>query len=227
MWGAIWEEGRRLMARTKANLEKVAWSGRLVAVQPRIRLTRSFDERHHSYHGYVLRVDGTFGDKTGEFLVAVGKGAHEKHRFRAGMDLSGLSVPVDDPRLEVARFYKTSRIRIDKDVDAGLPSKPPFQGVPPDLEIYRSRGHRRLDTKTYECKCSTCIWGCRMPVEIIVDHWNPSKKKYRFEAFCYGPKSCPLYRAGATRKVSGRAGMIWEEEDWVDEDATSHRGPDN
>ena len=215
------------MARTKANLEKVAWSGRLVAVQPRIRLTRSFDERHHSYHGYVLRVDGTFGDKTGEFLVAVGKGAHEKHRFRAGMDLSGLSVPVDDPRLEVARFYKTSRIRIDKDVDAGLPSKPPFQGVPPDLEIYRSRGHRRLDTKTYECKCSTCIWGCRMPVEIIVDHWNPSKKKYRFEAFCYGPKSCPLYRAGATRKVSGRAGMIWEEEDWVDEDATSHRGPDN
>ena len=215
------------MARTKANLEKVAWSGRLVAVQPRIRLTRSFDERHHSYHGYVLRVDGTFGDETGEFLVAVGKGAHEKHRFRAGMDLGGLSVPVDDPRLEVAGFYKTSRIRIDKDVDAGLPSKPPFQGVPPNLEIYRSRGHRRLDTKTYECKCSTCMWGCRMPVEIIVDHWNPSKKKYRFEAFCYGPKSCPLYRAGATRKVPGRAGMTWEEEDWVDEDATSHRGPDN
>jgi hypothetical protein len=215
------------MARTKANLEKVAWSGRLVAVQPRIRLTRSFDERHHSYHGYVLRVDGTFGDETGEFLVAVGKGAHEKHRFRAGMYLGGLSVPVDDPRLEVARFYKTSRIRINKDVDAGLPSKPPFQGVPPNLEIYRSRGHRRLDTKTYECKCSTCMWGCLMPVEIIVDHWNPSKKKYRFEAFCYGPKSCPLYRAGATRKVPGRAGMTWEEEDWVDENVTSHRGPDN
>ena len=135
MWGAIREEGRRLMAKTKANLEKVAWSGHLVAVQPRIRLTRSFDERHHSYHGYVLRVDGTFGDETGEFLVAVGKGAHEKHRFRAGMYLGGLSVPVDDPRLEVARFYKTSRIRINKDVDAGLPSKPPFQGVPPNLEI--------------------------------------------------------------------------------------------
>lgn len=215
------------MARTKANLEKVAWSGRLVAVQPRIRLTRSFDERNHSYHGYVLRIDGTFGNETGEFLVAVGKGAHEKHRFRAGMYLGGLSVPVDDPRLEIAGFYKTSRIRIDKDVDAGLPSKPPFQGVPPNLEIYRSRGHRRLDTKTYECKCSTCMWGCLMPVEIIVDHWNPSKKKYRFEAFCYGPKSCPLYRAGATRKVPGRAGLTWEEEDWVDEDATSHRGPDN
>ena len=95
------------------------------------------------------------------------------------------------------------------------------------MDTYRRRGHRRLDTKTYESKCSTCMWGCRMPVEIIVDHWNPSKKKYRFEAFCYGPKSCLLYRAGATRKVPGRDGMTWEEEDWVDEDATSHRGPEN
>ena len=65
-----------------------------------------------------------------------------------------------------------------------------------------------------------------MPVEMIIDQWNPSQKKYRFETFCYGPKSCPLYRAGATRKVPGRRGMTWEEEDWVDEDATSHRGPD-
>jgi hypothetical protein len=63
---------------------------------------------------------GTCGNETGEFLVAVGKGAHEKHRFRAGMELSGFSVPVDDPRLEVAGFYKTSRIKIDRDVDARL-----------------------------------------------------------------------------------------------------------
>jgi len=33
-----------------------------------------------------------------------------------------------------------------------------------------------------------------MPVEIIVDRWNPSRKMYRFETFCYGPKSHPLYR---------------------------------
>jgi len=40
----------------------------------------------------------------------------------------------------------------------------------------------------------------------------------RFETFCYGPKSCALYRAGPTRKVPGRKGMSWEEEDWVDEE---------
>ncbi|MBW2148023.1 MAG: hypothetical protein JRI22_13455 [Deltaproteobacteria bacterium] len=215
------------MARMKADMEKVAWLGRLVAVQPRIRLTRSFNERHHSYQGYVLRVDGTCGDETGEFLIAVGKAAHERHQFRVGMELSGLSVPVDDPRLEMAGYYKTSRISIEKNVEDAPPEGPPFLGVPPDLSTYRERGHRRLDTRTYSARCTSCIWGCRMPVEIIVDHWNPSKKRYRSETFCYGPKSCPLYKAGATRKVPGRRGMTWEEEDWVDEDATSHRGPDD
>ncbi len=80
--------------------------------------------------------------------------------------------------------------------------------------------------RTYESHCKSCVWGCRMPVEMIIDHWNPGQKRYRFETFCYGPKSCAFYKAGPTRKVPGRRGMSWEEEDWVDEDATAHRGPD-
>ncbi len=59
---------------------------------------------------------------------------------------------------------------------------------------------------------------------MIIDHWNPSQKRY--QTFCYGPKSCSLYRAGATRKVPGRKGMSYTQEDWIDEDATSHREPD-
>jgi hypothetical protein len=214
------------MQRKKPGANKVYWSGRIVAVQPRIRLTRSFDERQHSYQGYVLRIDGTCGDRAGEFLIAVGKGAHEKHLFQAGMRVSGFSVPVDDPRLETAGFYKTSGIKVVRAAEVGSPTTPPFGGVPPDLETYRSRGHRRLDTKAYDSNCTSCIWGCTMPVEMIIDQWNPSQKRYRFETFCYGPKSCPLYRAGPTRKVPGRKGMSYTEEDWVDEDATSHRGPD-
>ncbi len=214
------------MVKTNADMEKVIWSGRVVSVQPRIRLMRSFDERHHSYQGFVLRVDGTIGDEPGVFLIAVGKAAHEKHRFRADMEVSGLAAPVPDPRIETAGFYKASGLKVLKDVDGDPSAGPPFLGVPPDLETYRSRGHRRLDDRTYDAKCLTCIWACRMPVEMIVDHWNPSKKRYRFETFCYGPKNCSLYRAGPTRKVPGRKGMSYTEEDWVDEDATSHRGPD-
>jgi hypothetical protein len=214
------------MLKAKNDTAKVPWSGSIAAVQPRIRLMRSFDERSHSYHGYVLRINGTCGYETGEFLIAVGKGAHEKHQFHAGMEVSGHSVPVDDPRLEIGGYYKTSRIKIEKSSEDAPPDGPPFLGVPPDLPTYRERGHCRLDARTYDAKCLTCIWGCRMPVEMIIDQWNPSQKKYRFETFCYGPKSCSLYRAGATRKVPGRRGMTWEEEDWVDEEATSHRGSD-
>ncbi len=214
------------MTRAKANMEKVAWSGRIVAVQPRIRLLRSFDERHHNYQGYTFRVDGTCGDESGEFQIAVGKAAHEKHQFCVGMEVSGLSVPVPDPRLETARFYKTSSIKVGQEAEAGSSETPPFIWVPPDLETYRSRVHRRLDARAYTAKCTTCIWGCRMPVEMIIDQWNPSKKRYRFETFCYGPKSCEVYRAGPRRKVPGRKGMSYTEEDWIDEDATSHRGSD-
>jgi len=215
------------MVKTKMNMDKVAWSGRITAVRPRIRLMRSFDERSHSYQGYVLRVKGIIRDEPGEFQIAVGKAAQEKHRFCADMEVSGLAVPVPDPRLETAGFYKASGLKVLKDAGADLLDGPPFHGVPPDLETYRSRGHRRLDARTYDAKCGTCIWGCRMSVEMIIDHWNPSQKRYRFETFCYGPKSCAFYRAGPIRKVPGRKDMSHTEEDWVDEEATSHRGPDD
>lgn len=204
---------------------KVSWSGHLIAVQPRIRLLRSFDERQHSYLGYVLHIDGECGDETGEFLIAVGKKTHAKHQFCAGMEVRGVSAPVAYQRRERAGFYKTSGIEIERrEEEEG--GDPPFLGVPPDLNTYRSRGHRRLSARTYTARCIRCVWGCKMPVEMIIDHWNPGKKKYRFETFCYGPKSCPWYKAGPTRKVPGRKGMVYEEEDWVDEEATAHRGPD-
>jgi len=98
--------------------------------------------------------------------------------------------------------------------------------VPPELEVYRERGHCRLAARTYDTKCSSCMWGAKMPVEIIVDNWNPSRKKYRFETFCYGPLSCELYKAGPNRKVEGRNGMVFVEEDWIDAMNTEHRGED-
>lgn len=212
---------------THPNAGKIVWVGQIMGVQPRIRLLRSYNERQHSYLGYVVRINGKCGDQSGEFLVAVGPGAHQKHRFQAGMELSGLSLPVADPRKETASFYQTSGIKLTKEATDQLPAGPPFISIPPDLPTYRERGSRRLSTRTYEAKCSTCVWGCRMPVEIIIDPWNPSRKQYRFETFCYGPKSCAVYRPGPNRKVPGYKGTPWVEEDWVDEDAILHRGPDD
>lgn len=206
--------------------EKLIWQGILIAIQPRIRLTRSFDERSHSYLGYALRIQGTIGEEEREFLVGIGKAAQAKHRFRAGDVLTGHAAPVTDPKMEAVEFYKASGLKVIERGSVEVSSPPPWLGVPPDLPVYRDRGHRRLNASTYQARCLNCIWSCRMPVEMIIDHWNPSKKKYRFETFCYGPKSCSLYRAGPTRKVPGRGGMNWEEEDWIDEEGTSHRSED-
>lgn len=215
------------MSRSGGSSGKVSWTGRIVAVQPRIRLLRSFDQRSHSYLGYVLRIGGLCGSDGGEVLVAVGKGAHAKHRFQAGMEIEGQAVPVEDERKETAAFYKASGIRVVKAAGDNPLAGPPVHGVPPALETYRARGHRRLDPRTYDAKCMNCIWGCRMPVEMILDQWNPTKRQYRVETFCYGPKSCPVYSPGPVRKVPGRKGMSYTEEDWVDEDATSQRGLDD
>ena len=51
-------------------LGRLLWRGRLISVQPRIRLMRSFDQRSHRYLGYVL------GDEESELVVGIEKGAH-------------------------------------------------------------------------------------------------------------------------------------------------------
>lgn len=205
---------------------RLSWQGKLIAVQPRIRLLWSFDQRNHSYLGYVLRVRGVIDDQEQKFLVGIGKGGQAKHGFRVGDVVSGQCLPVEDNRTETVKFYKASKLKVlERQVEEQWES-PPWLGVPPDLPTYRQRGHQRLDARTYEARCKSCIWGCKMAVEMIIDQWNPSRKKYRYETFCYGPKSCSFYKAGPTRKVPGRKGMSWTEEDWVDEDATSRRSMD-
>lgn len=202
---------------------KLQFKGTVQSIQPRIRLTRSFDELSHSYLGYAIKITGTLDGNDRDFSIGIGKATHEKHRFKVCDIISGECVQVADERLESVEFYKVSKLKkINDGVESDYTTSP-WETITPDLETYRSRGHRRLAARTYDTKCTSCIWGCRMPVEIIVDNWNPNKKKYRFETFCYGPLSCKLYKAGPNRKVEGRNGMVYVEEDWVDEEMTSYR----
>ena len=131
---------------------KTTWSGALIGIQPRIRLTRSFDQRSHTYQGYVLRVRGAVGGGDREVLAGIGEAAHAEHQFRAGDRVSGEGVPVADPRSETAELYKVTKLTLlERGADAAG-SAPPWLGVPPPPPVYRERGHRRLDARTYESK---------------------------------------------------------------------------
>jgi len=63
---------------------KVSWQGKIEGIQPRIRLMRSFDERSHTYLGYVLFLKGMVEGENREFIVAIGKAALAKHGFLVG-----------------------------------------------------------------------------------------------------------------------------------------------
>lgn len=191
------------------------FAGEIVAVKARIRLLRSFDEVSHQYQGYTLvirgKVDGVARD---EFRVAIGPAAHEKHRFRIEDSVAGRAAPVENPKTEWAEFYRASGLAVmgrgpegqDRPAD-------PDGGIAPPLEEYRKRGHRRLDARTCATKCARCPFGLTMATEITVDKWNPSRKRWRLETHCYGPKDCPRYRAGAPRQVPGRKGDVWIDDD--------------
>jgi len=204
-------------------MNKSTFTGKIISIQPRIRLLRSFDEASHTYLGYAIKLEGELDGEKTMFSIGIGKAAHAKQQFKVNDVITGVCLPVPEPDLEPVDYYKVSKLKVIARGDQGSPSTP-WELVPPELEVYRERGHRRLAARTYDGKCCSCMWGCRMPVEIIVDNWNPrGLRKYRFETFCYGPLSCKYYKAGPNRKVEGRNGMVYVEEDWVDEQMTEHR----
>ncbi|MBU0610739.1 MAG: hypothetical protein KKI08_22835 [Armatimonadetes bacterium] len=185
-------------------------------MKARIRLLRSFDQIHHFYLGYVLVLDGTLDGMPVEALrIAVGPKAHEKHQFHIGDQITGKAVAVSEPETEWAGWYKVSELRLlsrgpaDQDVPPN-----PEGGIAPPLPDYRERGHRRLEKSTYEAHCQCCPFGLVMATQIIIDQWNPSHVRWRYETHCYGPRDCPRYRPGKPYRVQGRQpGMVWVDDD--------------
>jgi hypothetical protein len=206
-------EGRRL--RRSTSPDWVAFRGEVLAVKARIRLIRSFDQISHQYQGYTLCL-ASLDTQSGEVLrVAIGPATHEKHQFQIGDLISGKAQPVPDAKSEWANLHKASGIKLER---RGPPEQQrpadPEGGLAPPLDAYRENGHRRLDPHTCVTKCGRCPWGLTMPTEIIIDQWNPSKKRWRLETHCYGPRDCARYRAGAPRKVPGRKSwMVWVDDD--------------
>lgn len=194
---------------------KIAFSGIICAVKARIRLIRSYDEVHHAYLGYVLVMDGTIAGTKCQFRVAIGEKTHLKNQFRIGDEISSETLQVEQPKSEWAEYYKVSGLEIiRRGPDSEERPPDPKGGIALALSVYRSNGHLRLDARTYENHCQICPWGLVMATEIIIDHWNPDKKKWRFETHCYGPRECQYYRPGKARIVQGRK----LEMKWVDDD---------
>jgi hypothetical protein len=176
-----------------------------------------------------LRAEGTrrVGSEVREFLIGVGQRAHNETPFSNRERGISDALPIPDPRLETVEFYKVSKLKVGLPGAKDEPPLSPWRGVPPPLcGVPRARSS------------ATCR--ANLPREVLELHLgmsdasrddhnqsNPSRRRYRTETFCYGPRSCRLYRAGPMRTAPGRRpGMIYTEEDWVDDEATPHRLPE-
>jgi hypothetical protein len=57
---------------------KSTFTGKITSIQPRIRLTRSFDEASHTYLGYAIKIAGTIDGEETTFSIGIGKAAQAK-----------------------------------------------------------------------------------------------------------------------------------------------------
>ena len=130
-------------------MDKSIFTAKILSVQPRIRLTRSFDESSHTYLGYAVFLHGTIVGEERDFSIGIGKAAYEKHQFRVGDEIFGACEPVADERLESVEFYKVSQLKKLQEATASNTEPPPWEDICPDLETYRQRGHRRLAARTW------------------------------------------------------------------------------
>lgn len=88
---------------------KAIFTGKITSIQPRIRLTRSFDEASHTYLGYAIKIAGTIDNQQTTFSIGIGKAAQVKFNFKVNDIISGECLPVPDPDMEPVDYYKVSK----------------------------------------------------------------------------------------------------------------------
>ncbi|ACL18731.1 hypothetical protein [Desulfitobacterium hafniense] len=206
--------------------EKIEWQGTILSVQPRTTVWRyRLDNRTHYHRGYNLFIDGKAKGMKASFSVAISEIQQKKLMFRIGDEAKGTAWTKMYDVSDYADYYRAGGLKITRKAEHAETSPPPYLIEPPDLATYAQRGARMLSAASYRGKCFQCAWATMSAVEIEYN-WGVSKK-YRFESFCYGPKSCKLYKMGKPRAVPYKGDGSTYDEGWMDDLCTENRGWDD
>jgi len=206
---------------------KIEWRGIVMSIQVRATVWRYvLDNRTHREIGFNLFLDGEADGTPGQFSVAISGKQQEKSQFRIGDEISGTAWPKMYEEREYADYYRAGALKITKAAEQAndLPV-PPWKIEPPSLETYSWRGARQLALSCWKGKCFQCAWANMSAVTIA---WDIDRgiDKYRFESFCYGPKSCKFYKMGKARGVSYKGRGTHYDDGWLDELCTENRDDD-
>ena len=206
---------------------KIEWSGTVVSIQPRTRVWRYLtDNRTHYHIGYNLFLEGFADGVDRPFVIAISEKQQQSGEFAIGDVIKGTAWTKLYPEREFADFYRAGALKHISRADNATPITPPPWVMPPlDMATYEYRGARMLSKSLWKGKCFQCVWATMSNVEII---WDFDRKisKYRFESFCYGPKSCKYYKMGRARSVSYKNMGSSLDEGWLDDICTEGRDYD-
>lgn len=205
---------------------KIEFSGIILSVQPRSNVWRyRLDNRTHSMTGYNIFLSGIAEGDERDFAIAISEKQQQKLRFHIGDEIRGTAWTKMYPKLEYADYYRAGGFK--KLSEAPAPdenAKSPWIGEVPVLTVYARRGCRMLDSRSWKTKCFQCKWACMANVAIEYN-WGITQK-FRYESFCYGPKSCKLYKMGRPRAVPYKDCGSYYDEGWLDDICTEQRGYD-
>lgn len=207
---------------------KVNWQGEITAIQPRTRVWRYLTHnRTHYYLGYNLFITGSSSDGKEQFTVGISEKQQLKGLFRIGDIIKGTAWTKQYEEREFADYYKAGSLKLLSRATVSLEiTPPPWIMVPPAMQVYEERGARILSKNLWETKCFKCIWANMANVEIQWD-FDKNIKKYRFETFCYGPKSCKFYKMGRARSVPYKNMDSAIDDGWLDDICTEGRDEDD
>jgi hypothetical protein len=211
---------------TRNEPQKIEWRGAIASIQVRATVWRyKLDNRTHSEIGYNLFLGGEANGTPGWFSVAISEKQQEKGEFRIGDEVSGTAWTKMYDVSDYADYYRAGALkRLSAAEQNGADAAPPWKVAPPPLETYSWRGARQLALSRWKDKCFQCAWANMSAVEIEYN-WGVSKK-YRFESFCYGPKSCKLYEMGKARSVPYKDSSTDYDTGWLDDICTERRDYD-
>lgn len=206
---------------------KTKWQGRIVSIQPRTRVWRYVtDNRTHYHIGYNLFLEGVSDQDYCSFVIAISEIQQIKGEFRIGDIISGTAWTKKYPEREYADYYRAGALKIIERSKIVDETTSPWNGQLPEMEVYEYRGARMLSKSLWKGKCFTCYYATMSNVEIQWD-FDRDIKKYRFESFCYGPKSCKYHKPGRERTVPYKGRDSAVDTGWLDDICTENRGWDD
>jgi hypothetical protein len=183
------------------------------------------DNRTHSEIGYNLFLDGVAEEEEKKFSVAISEKQLQRSDFHIGDEVKGTAWTKMYKETDYADYYRAGALKKIKEAGTVKDSyAPPWTMSPPDLETYSWRGARMLSKSRWRGKCFQCIWAT-MSAVFIEYNWGVSQR-YRFESFCYGPKSCEFYDMGKPRAVPYKDRGTSYDEGWLDDICSQNRDDD-